>query len=119
MRVPEIADYEVRRGFLRIGATKSIERLDQLKERIGYVPLATEAMLLVAQIWAEARNQGYASASDKALDADVILAAQAITLPNSSEDANVVVAAENLKHLSRYVTAMPLEEIEEQIAPSA
>ena len=70
---------------------------------------------------AAARNQGQPTASDKALDADVILAAQAMVLQRSSQDTIVVVAADNVKHLSRFVAAVPLEEInpaEEQISPS-
>jgi predicted nucleic acid-binding protein len=119
--VPEIADYEVRRELLRAGKTRSIARLDQFKERIGYAPLTTEVMLLAAQLWADARNQGQPTASDESLDADVILAAQAIVLGGSSEDTTVVVAADNVQHLSRFVTAVPLGKIdptEEQIAPS-
>lgn len=122
MRVPEIADYELRRELLRADKTKSIERLDQLKELIGYLPLTTGAMLVAAQLWAEVRNQGQPTASDKALDADVILAAQAILLEDSGEDTKVMVAADNVKHLSRFVTALPLNKIEpteEQTPPSA
>jgi toxin FitB len=122
IRVPEIADYEVRRELLRAGKTKSVARLDQFKKQIGYLPLTTDVMLLAAQLWAKARNQGQPTASNKALDADVILAAQAMVLQRSSEDTTVVVAADNVKHLSRFMAAMPLENInpaEEQISPSA
>ncbi len=61
-------------------------------------------------------------AADEALDADVILAAQATVLQRRSEDTMVVVAADNVSHLSRFIAAMPLEQInpsEEQISPSA
>jgi predicted nucleic acid-binding protein len=121
IRVPEIADYEVRRELLHEGKTRSVARLDQFKEQIGYLPLTTDAMLLAAQLWADARNQGQPTASDKALDADVILAAQAMVLQRSSQDTIVVVAADNVKHLSRFVAAVPLEKInpaEKQISPS-
>src|SRR5262249_43437868 len=43
--VPEIADYEVRRELLRAEKGKGINRLDELKRTMGYVPLTTEAML--------------------------------------------------------------------------
>jgi predicted nucleic acid-binding protein len=105
VRVPEIADYEVRRELLRAGKTKGITRLDQLKERIGYVPLTTGTMLLAAQFWAAARNQGQKTASDEALDADVILAAQAEVLGSDSGNSTVEVATEYPRHLSRFVSA--------------
>ncbi len=114
VRVPEIADYEVRRELLRAGRTKGVRRLDQLKERIGYVALTTEAMLLAAQFWADARRRGRPTAPDEALDADVILAAQAAVLESNGEDVAVVVATENVGHLSRFVTAKLWEQIERE-----
>ena|SRR6266851_3996046 len=56
--VPEIADYEVRRNLLLEGLTKSVTRLDQLKEALIYQPLTTEVMLRAAEIWANARRAG-------------------------------------------------------------
>jgi hypothetical protein len=46
--VPEIGDYEVRRELLRAGKTKGVERLDELKARLGYLAITTETMLLAA-----------------------------------------------------------------------
>lgn len=43
--VPEIADYELRRKLLHLSKTKSVQRLDQLKSRIGYIPITTQTML--------------------------------------------------------------------------
>lgn len=96
--VPEIADYEVRRNLLLEGLTKSVARLDQLKEALIYQPLTTEVMLRAAEIWAKARRTGMPTADDKELDGDVILAAQA-------EMAGALVATENVGHLSRFVDA--------------
>jgi predicted nucleic acid-binding protein len=102
--VPEIADYEVRRNFLLEGLTKSVARLDQLKEALIYQPLTTEVMLRAAQIWANARRTGMPTADDKELDGDVILAAQA-------EQAGAIVATENVGHLSRFVDAQSWRDI--------
>lgn len=96
--IPEIADYEVRRNLLLSQLTKSIERLDQLKKFLTYLPLTTDAMLKAAELWADVRKTGQPTADPKELDADVILAAQAIS-------SNAVVATENVRHLSRFVEA--------------
>ena len=42
--VPEIADYELRRGLLRLGDLIGIQRLDDLYKLLDYVPITTEAM---------------------------------------------------------------------------
>lgn len=99
--VPEIADYEVRRELLRLNKTKSLARLDNVAMSTEYLPLTTAAMRLAAQLWAQARQQGQPTAGDKNIDADVILAAQALTLGA----AQIVVATTNIGHLSRFVPA--------------
>ena len=38
VRVPEIADYEIRRELVRAAKSKGIQRLDDLKQ-LGYIPL--------------------------------------------------------------------------------
>lgn len=101
--IPEIADYEVRRELLRLQKLQSVERLDQLKAQIGYVPLTTQAMLVAAEFWAKARHEGYPTADDKALDADVILAAQVTTMTTKQDEA--VIATTNVGHLARFVPA--------------
>ena len=96
VRVPEIADYEVRLALLHIGAQRSIERLDVLKE-LGYLPLSTPVMLRAAELWARARKAGQPTADEKALDGDVILAAQALELGAQGLDVQVVTT--NVGHL--------------------
>ncbi len=99
--VPEIADYEVRRELLRAGRLKGVARLDALADSIGYLPLDSNVMRLAAEIWADARRRGWPTADDKALDADVILAAQANLAGRDGR--RVVVATTNAGHLSRFV----------------
>ena len=98
--VPEIADYEVRRELLRLGSQKGLTNLDQLASRLEYLPLTTVAMRLAAELWAQARSAGHPTAPDHALDGDVILAAQALSLQTA-----VIVASGNPGHLSRFVAA--------------
>ncbi len=102
--VPEIADYEVRRELLRAGKTHGLARLDLLKNTLDYLPLTTNVMLKAAELWAQARNQGTPTADAKALDCDVILAAQALT-------ENGIVATENVGHLSLFVEAKDWRDI--------
>ena len=96
--VPEIADYEVRRELLRANKMKGISRLNIIKHSIGYLPFTTTVMLKAAELWAQARLSGQPTADPKALDCDVILAAQALEVGG-------IVATENVGHLSRFVTA--------------
>ena len=98
--VPEIADYEVRRELTRIRSHAGIGNLDALAASLDYLPLTTAAMRTAADLWAQARRSGHPTAADPALDADVILAAQALSLGVA-----VVVATANVGHLSRYAPA--------------
>lgn len=99
--VPEITDYEVRRELLRARKTKGLQRLDDLVNIIDYLPLTTAVMRDAAQLWAEIRQLGQLTADRHALDGDVILAAQARSIPID----NVVVATTNVGHLSRLTQA--------------
>ena len=99
--LPEIADYEVRRELLRGRRERGLRRLDALVELVEYLPITTAAMRQAAAFWAAARQRGQPTADDRALDGDVILAAQVATM----ESAEVIVATTNVGHLSRYVQA--------------
>jgi predicted nucleic acid-binding protein len=102
--VAEIADYEVRRELLRAGKAISIRRLERLIAELRYLPINTTTMRRAAEFWAQARNLGTPTAPPEALDADVILAAQA-------ESVGAMVATENVGHLARFVTAKPWRDI--------
>ena len=58
-------------------------------------------MRQAALLWAEARRQGRPAADNKALDADMILSAQAIVQCTG----NVVIATTNVKHFPSIVQA--------------
>jgi len=107
--VPEIADYELRRELLRMNSSGSVRRLDELKSRLHYAPITTEAMLKAAEFWATARSSGKPTADEKALDADAILAAQSILLSQASDRA--IVATTNVSHLSQFVDARSWRDI--------
>ncbi len=101
--VPEIADYELRRELLRIGSIRSIERLNELKNDLDYLPLTTAVMLKAAEFWAEARRQGLPTADHHALDGDMILCAQAAIIDHREDEA--VIATTNVGHLAHFSQA--------------
>lgn len=107
--VPEIADYELRRELVRAKKLSGLKRLDDLKNRIGYIPLTTQTMLQAVEFWAYARNIGRPTAQDAALDGDVILAAQATVLMNYGYE--TVIATTNVRHLELFVKAQLWHEI--------
>ena len=102
--LPEIADYELRRSLIHTGRARSLDRLDDLKRSIRYEPLNTSLMLKAAELWAQLRTRGLATADEHALDGDVILAAQAMQLGGT-------IATENVKHLGRMVPALAWRDI--------
>ena len=101
--IPEICDYEIRRELVRAGKAPGLLRLNQLESSLRYVPITTTAMRLACDLWAQVRNAGMPTASDKSLDGDMILAAQVAELGTSSVAA--IVATGNVKHLSLVCTA--------------
>ncbi|MBC8117336.1 MAG: hypothetical protein H7062_23310 [Candidatus Saccharimonas sp.] len=107
--VPEICDYELRRKLLHLIAKgqstqRSIDRLDTLRQQLDFLPIDSNVMLKAAEFWCQARIDGQPTASNDALDGDVILAAQAAAV-----EGTVVTA--NLKHLRRFVPASDLHEL--------
>jgi predicted nucleic acid-binding protein len=98
--VPEIADYEVRRELIRVGAGGPLARLDSLIIPSQYDPITTPIMRKAAEFWADLRRRGLPTAGDESLDADAILAAHAslIGMPGDT----VTVATSNLRHLARF-----------------
>jgi predicted nucleic acid-binding protein len=107
--VPEVADYELRRELVRASHAASIGRLDTFIAGWPprYVTVTTTAWRLAADLWAQARNAGQQTAPPEALDGDVILAAQAITLAVPG----LVVATTNPAHLSRFIAAALWQDI--------
>lgn len=89
--VSELADYELRRELLRLGATKSLSRLDELTHELPYIPVTTATWRRAAELWAVARNTGNVTAPPEALDGDVLVAAQAI-------EEGAVVLTNNTRH---------------------
>lgn len=101
--IPEVIDYEVRRGLLRIPATRQIARLDAMIEDFHFDPITRPIMQDVAHVWAEARNRGTPFTGDDRLDGDAILIAQVRALGDLKQ---VAVITENVGHLRPFVPAV-------------
>jgi len=108
--IPEIADYEARRGLLHVAlqsgrsTTKRLERLDELSKLLTFLPLTSPTLRTAARLWAESRHAGRPTAGKESLDGDVILAAQALEVSG-------IVVTENVRHLSRLVTTCQWHEV--------
>jgi len=107
--IPEICDYELRRELMRANRRKGIARLDALERTLEYVAITTGAMRKAAEFWAEARNRGVPTADAAALDGDMILCAQAATLPPAGEPP--IIATTNVSHLALFASARAWESI--------
>jgi hypothetical protein len=101
--VPEICDYELRRELIRAHKTSSLHRLDTLASGAEYIVITTPILHQAAQLWATARNAGTPTANDTALDGDIILCAQVLSLGIAATDYRV--ATTNTKHLTLFVNA--------------
>jgi predicted nucleic acid-binding protein len=113
--IPEIADYELRCELLRMQTAEGIQRLNDLRTAAGYVRISTEAMLVAAELWAQARRGGYPTAHEHALDGDVILVAQAREVEAAGFE--VVVATTNVGHLARFIDARLWQDLPEAMNP--
>ena len=99
--IPEICDYELRRELIRANRREGLQRLDDLKNTLEYLPITTSVMNMAADFWARARNMRRQATDDKALDADMILVAQA----TESCLGSAIIATTNVKHLSLFARA--------------
>ncbi|MDQ2805552.1 MAG: PIN domain-containing protein [Chloroflexota bacterium] len=108
--IPDIADYELRRKYIRNHNLKGLRKLKLPILKTNYISLSTPIMRTAAQLWAQTRQQGKLTADDEVLDGDVILAAQVYHL-DVEEDVSVVVATTNVKHLEWFVDARKWSEI--------
>jgi predicted nucleic acid-binding protein len=103
--ISEVADYEVRRELLRLIRSgqlppSRLQRLDQLTSHCVYLSVSTTMWKRAAELWAEARQLGAPSAGDSALDADMLIAAQALEI-------GATVVTNNVAHIGRWVAVQP------------
>ena len=110
--IPEIVDYEIRRELVRVGANAGLHRLDLLLDRFSLLPLDRASLLMAADLWALVRRAEIPTAHPHALDADAILAAQALTMVGTGNTA--IIATSNVGHLARFpgIDARPWEKFD-------
>lgn len=103
--VPAIADYEVRRELVRAGKTSGIARLNAFNsaDPDRFLSVTDSALLLGADLWARTRNAGTATADPKALDGDVLIAAQALDMGLPTSD--FIIATVYAGHLALFAPA--------------
>ncbi len=97
----EVADFEVRRELVRLIQAGQLPasrlvRLDQLPTLFCYLPVSTAMWRRAAELCADARAQGLPTASPDSLDADTLVAAQAI-------ETQATVVTTNAAHIGRWV----------------
>jgi predicted nucleic acid-binding protein len=99
--IPDVVDYEVRRGQLLAPAPAQLARLNLLRKRFSKLTEVTPAAWAkAAEFWAHVRKIGEPTAGPKSLDADAVLAAVAATI--ARRGARVTIATTNVKHLNRF-----------------
>lgn len=109
MRRCRASSISARRSLLRSppqnGLNQAVAQISHLRDFCLHparlMSLTTERLELAARFWAQARNRGTPTASPHALDVDVIIAAQALSLGLQSTE--FVVATTNPEHLSQFV----------------
>ena len=106
-----ICNYEVKRELIRRKKAQEINNLNQLKALVDFLPVDEPTLELAAELWAEARNRGLPTANDLSLDADVIICAQYQLLAKEYPGRYVVIATNNVKHLSRFAEAKEWQNI--------
>jgi predicted nucleic acid-binding protein len=110
-----ICDFEVRRSLrlseIQGSSITGIPNLDRLNNTIDFIPVDLEITRLAAALWAVARRNGIPTAANEKLDADLIICATCQSLEDRNPGRTVIVATTNVKHLSRFVTAVTWQEI--------
>jgi hypothetical protein len=82
-----------------------LNNLDELEESIAFLPITKAALKTAAQLWAEARLNGLATADRLTLDADVIICAQWRLISAQYPGQICIIATTNVKHISRFAIA--------------
>jgi toxin FitB len=90
VKVPQIADYELRRKLIHIRSAASIALLNKLiRSTGGLVRIGIRTMQKACELWAQSRWEGRQTGKDEAIDGDMILCAQALLLAKNGDTVEV------------------------------
>jgi hypothetical protein len=111
----DLCAYEVERGLFlarkKTGAFDGITLLEDLRNRIVFLPITSELLRESAILWADAQSQSLGTSSPKNIDVDIILCAQYRLLQNEYPGRTVIVATENIRDIGRFANADRWEHI--------
>jgi predicted nucleic acid-binding protein len=88
-----------------------LKQLDALTNVIDFLPLTKEVMEIASDLWAQERSQGKATANDKNIDGDMIIAAHWSILNAKYPGREVAVVTTNVKHLGYFTNAYTWQDI--------
>jgi hypothetical protein len=98
-----LIEFEVRRGLMHLRAGRQLRNLDSVCSWLTVLEPSRHVLAIAAALWADARRQGQSTASPGSLDVDTITGAHAQAM--IATYGTVVVATENVRHLSRMADA--------------
>jgi predicted nucleic acid-binding protein len=98
--IPELTDYEVRRGLLHPDSPAKRDRLEALRDDLVVVDVSAAAWKKASECWAFVRKAGKPTADPLSLDADAVLAGIAATIGSDTD--TVIIATTNVGHLQRF-----------------
>jgi len=96
----DICDYELRRELIRI-KSKSVLKLDRLRDLIEFQEVTFAVLEKAAELWAEARYMSQSNKVKENIDVDCILAAQWCLLKEQYPGRQVIIATKNIKDFQR------------------
>lgn len=105
----ELCFYELKRGLIlsiKQGmSSQGLYQLNYLREFIDVLEVNEKIADLSAEIWSLSRLRGSPTASETALDIDIIISAHWQLLKQQFEGRYIVIATTNVKHLNLFAEA--------------
>jgi len=100
-----ICEYEIKRELIRRNQLKELNNLNEIKQWFNFLEVDENVWNMAAKNWAKARNMGIPTADNLSLDADMVICATWQILQEKWEGRYVVIATNNVKHLSHFANA--------------